>query len=209
MNKELSESLQNFIAKNFKSNWWPAYKHRYSFTEDWFTYRIATWKKLLAPLKARPNLRALEIGTYEGRSALWLLENILTDETSKVVCIDSYPGPLRQIEDTFRKNIKRGGFEKRVNLYVAPSQTVVSGLNENFDLIYIDGHHEGEQITIDAEACWSCLKPGGILIFDDYKWPIEHVQGESPEKAIDDFISRHNLELEVLHKDYQVFVQKK
>ena len=47
------------------------------FTQDWFTYNTPLWSRLLAPLVGRP-IRALEVGVFEGRSAVWLLDHVLT-----------------------------------------------------------------------------------------------------------------------------------
>ena len=54
------------------------YLKNYKFTTDWFTNRIPLWEKILAPLKGKQGIHYLEIGVFEGRSAIWMLENILT-----------------------------------------------------------------------------------------------------------------------------------
>jgi hypothetical protein len=54
------------------------YLHSYNFSEDWFTENIPVWLKVLSPFKGKPNLNYLEIGVFEGRSVIWMLENIQT-----------------------------------------------------------------------------------------------------------------------------------
>ena len=39
--------------------------------------------------------------------------------------------------------------------------------NDQWDLIYIDGNHDYDQVVADYEACFSALRPGGLLVFDD------------------------------------------
>lgn len=46
------------------------------FTADWFTSYGADWLRLLGHLRSGP-ARGLEIGSYEGRSAVWLMDNLL------------------------------------------------------------------------------------------------------------------------------------
>jgi len=47
------------------------------FTKDWFDRAIPIWKKYVMPLiNTVPNARWLEIGSFEGRSAIWTLENL-------------------------------------------------------------------------------------------------------------------------------------
>ncbi len=57
------------------------------FTADWFSSHIPHWERLLRPLAGQP-IQALEIGSYEGRSAVWLLQEILTHPESRLTCVD-------------------------------------------------------------------------------------------------------------------------
>lgn len=52
------------------------YKKNYSFTDDWFSIHIPIWAKALAPFAGKPNLKYLEVGVFEGRAAMWMLEEI-------------------------------------------------------------------------------------------------------------------------------------
>lgn len=71
----------------------------YIFTSDWFSTNIPLWKKLLQNYKDKPNLKFLEIGSYEGRSAVWLMENILTQENCTLTCIDTFEGSAEHTEE--------------------------------------------------------------------------------------------------------------
>ncbi len=57
----------------------------YDFTSDWFGGHIPTWTRLFADLAGKPNLAFLEVGSYEGRSTVWLLGNVLTHRTARIV----------------------------------------------------------------------------------------------------------------------------
>lgn len=185
------------------------YKNKYSFTEDWFTPNIPIWSYVLKKLARKKNIRALEVGTYQGRSALWLLENILTDESSTMVCIDIYPKEFAEAQQIFEENLKIGKFENRVELIVKNSLEILPQLeSQRFDLIYLDGHHEGEFIFKESELCWPILKTGGVLIFDDYLWPEIHHVGQSPKDGIDRFLKLRASSIEILHQNYQVIVKK-
>src|SRR5215470_5941731 len=67
-----------------------AYSKQYTFTQDTFTDKIVAWSSLLKEFKGKPGVNYLEIGTFEGRSVLWLLENILTSPSSKILVIDAF-----------------------------------------------------------------------------------------------------------------------
>jgi predicted O-methyltransferase YrrM len=61
-----------------------------SYAADYFSQHIPLSARLLACYRVRPRLRFLEVGSYEGRSAVWLLSNILTHPTSRLYCVDTF-----------------------------------------------------------------------------------------------------------------------
>ena len=64
-----------------------------TFTSDWFTSSIPPWRRHVVPVLAgRENVRWLEVGTHEGRSALWTLDNVLTGRGSSITCVDKWEG---------------------------------------------------------------------------------------------------------------------
>ena len=40
---------------------------------------------------------------------------------------------------------------------------------DSFDIIYIDGSHEQNQVLIDGLLAYKLLSPGGFIVFDDYQ----------------------------------------
>lgn len=57
---------------------------------DWFSPRIPLFEKHLAEFVGKPDLLFLEIGSFEGRSALWMLSNVLTGPYSRLLCVDTW-----------------------------------------------------------------------------------------------------------------------
>ena len=64
-------------------------KQGLEYPEDYVSREVLHWERALAGFKGK-RVRALEIGSFEGRSAVWFLENVLTHEESTIVCIDSF-----------------------------------------------------------------------------------------------------------------------
>lgn len=54
----------------------------YAFTSDYVSEHIPRWRDLFEEYRGQPDVRMLEIGSYEGRSAVWFLENVLTHPTA-------------------------------------------------------------------------------------------------------------------------------
>lgn len=189
----------------------------YRFSEDWFSHNIPVWQEVLGPLRGRPDLRYLEVGVFEGRSVVWMLENVLTHPGSRVTGLDLFPtdGLLRRYE----YNLRATGQARRATTIRGRSQIELRRLPpESFDVIYVDGSHTAGDVMADAVLSWVLLKDGGILIFDDYAWP-GYDRGRPdrrslppdlrPELALDAFLTAYRLSLDVVHRGYQLIVRKR
>jgi len=174
----------------------------FRFTKDWTSKHRELWTKQLAPLRGKPRLQMLEVGTFEGRSAIWFLDNILTHGTSTITCVDVLVD--ERLEDRFDHNIKVSGHGAKVRKIKDFSQRALGTLEpRSFDIIYIDGCHSPHCVFIDTAYSWELLKAGGYLVFDDYGG-----QQEKPKRIIDPFLAAFAGYIEVLHKDYQVILRK-
>lgn len=176
-----------------------------TFTHDWLTENLAPWEQHLMPLNGRP-LQILEIGTYEGRSAVWFVEHLFANPEARLTCVDIWSDP-RDLE-TCRANINETGHADRVRCLQGQSVNHLRHImGSQFDLIYIDGSHEARDVLTDAALAWPLLAPGGYLIFDDYQWQDGSVD-LPPGPAIDAFLDIWATHIEVLRSGYQVIVRR-
>lgn len=141
-------------------------------------------------MKGQPNVSILEIGSYQGRSAVWLLENILTHPTSRLTCIDTFAGSVEHtieqkesIEDLFDHNTQN--FQDRLIKIKGKRNEVLRILNAKYDMIYIDGDHRSPYVLMDLVLAFPLLKVDGKMICDDYGG--ENTI-ENPRPAIDAFM---------------------
>jgi len=185
----------------------PPYQKDYDFTEDWFTGNVPFWKIAMVSFQGKPNLHYLEIGLYEGRSAIWMLENVLTHPTARLTGIDIFTGLLKE---RYLANIEKSGFAHKVTTIVGPSQEELRKFPLNsFDIVYIDGSHAADDVLEDAILGWRLLKAGGLLVFDDYRWKLEKPREKTPKLAIDIFFRLYGKHFDVIHNAYQVILRKK
>ena len=178
--------------------------------EDWVSMHAETWRKFL---RFDGPIRALEIGSFEGRSAVWFLENL---PVSMLTCIDPWDGSCPTLgaatidaEKSFDANME--GFAGRVRKMKGKSRHLLPLLwnpPEMFELIYVDGSHEGIDALTDICLCWQLLAFGGILVFDDYRWQGQGVS-VPPCKAWDAFAEVAKPWFDLLHCFRQVIVRKK
>lgn len=177
------------------------------FSVNWFGHQLDVWKKYLGEYAGRENLHYLEIGVFEGRSCLWVWQNILTHGTCRATVVD--PFHLSDREEKFRANLAAAGYSDRTTVHVANSQEILRTMPlESVDILYIDGSHLARDIMHDAILGWDLLRRGGLMIFDDYQWIHPDSFEESPKFAIDAFIRLHQQHLVVLHIGYKVFLLK-
>lgn len=195
----------------------------YQFTKDWFNWAPEVWKQLIPHLPGKPGSREfLEVGSFEGRSAVWMAENMMV-EGDILRCIDTWAGgeehgaeDMGSVEERFRHNL-RVAAEKlpRRRIIASPGSSVevlskfLCDLNKCFDFIYIDGSHIAKDVLTDACMAWPLLMPTGLMVFDDYMWGNPRDILHRPKPAIDAFCNLFAEEADIVHVGYQLVVRKK
>lgn len=173
------------------------------FTSDWFSHNLPNWIKIFKDLSwdaAAPKV-AVEIGSFEGRSTLWIAANLLKNPESRLYCVDTF-----QAEIEGRKRDVAGLHERFLsNVAASPDRDKIKATKgEAFsfllelyregvraDFVYVDGSHLAADVLQDLILSFSLLKVGGLIVCDDYLWSMEApgVQDvlNSPKIAIDAF----------------------
>ena len=195
---------QKAIEERNAGDWKPPTGPDLVYTTDWVSDVEERWRDELGHLKNQSNVRILEIGSFEGRSANWFLDNIVTHPSSSVTCVDLF-GP--RLDQFFDHNIRVGGNAERVVKLRGKSQKVLRDLKERFDIVYVDACHLATCTITDIILSWDLLKLGGVLIIDDYGWRQPPLL-DRPELAVDSFLQIFEPYIEVRHKDFQVIVRK-
>ncbi len=128
--------------------------------------------------------RILEIGTYQGGSALVVnsaLQSLGSD--GRVFCVDPQPA----IDPEHWQLL-----EARTSLVEGHSPDVlpevVRQAGGRFDLVLVDGDHTYEGVLADAEGVLPCVQPGGYILFHDGF----HAD---VKRAIDEFVAAHPKEV--------------
>jgi broad specificity phosphatase PhoE/predicted O-methyltransferase YrrM len=191
-------------------------------TQRWFSAQEQVWDRLILPKmidqksKTNGKLSMLELGSWEGASASWLLTNGCNSHAeSSLVCVDHYdmlrtPAGIQRAEK-FQHNMRLTGLWHKVQLIVnftVPALHQLLQQKREWDFVYVDASHEAADTLLDAMLAWKGVKKGGLLVFDDYEWPTEQVGPLHPKPGIDAFLQIYAHELEILHRGYQIIVVK-
>ena len=145
-----------------------------------------------------PEGPALEIGSYCGKSAIWL-GAAAREVGSTVFTLDHHRGSEENqagwehhdsslvdeesgLIDTlpvFRRTIERAGLEDVVVAVVGRSRTVAAHWRTPLALLFIDGGHAEEHAQADFTGFAGWVRPGGVLVIHDV---FEHPEdgGQAP-----------------------------
>ena len=189
-----------------------------TFGHDWTSSHFPNWAKLLRRYRDH-SVRVIEVGSWEGRSALFFLNYL---PRSHLVCIDTFEGSeehrahpeafahdLPEIERRFDANL--AAFAGRLEKIKAPSAVALCelGIEERrFDIAYMDGSHRAADVYSDGVLTWSMLVSGGIMIFDDYEWAYMPEPRSNPKLGVDSFLKAFDGQYRILHRGFQIALEK-
>jgi hypothetical protein len=109
---------------------------------------------------------------------------------AEVLCVDTWLGSHRVLWSTpeYRRQLDlKNGYPQQYYQFLA--NVVLSNMRDvifpmpmtsyaatdillastlRFELIYIDAHHDEDEVYGDVKRCWKLLRPGGTMFGDDY-----------------------------------------
>lgn len=196
-------------------------RSRFTFTNDWFEQILPTWEILTASLRPpsapRP-LRILELGSFEGSSTTWILENLANHPSASMTVIDTFAGGMEHetsevdsLEDRFRANVEKCANVGKLRVIKARTHEGLIDLRREgakFDFIYIDASHVAIDVLHDAVLCWSMLELDGMLVFDDWRWKGYNEHEYNPRMAIMTFMQCAAPEIEVEETESQIWITR-
>ena len=118
----------------------------------------------------------VEIGSWRGKSTIWLANGSKNGAGAKVYAIDPHIGsPEHQKEfgkvetfEDFKKNIEQAGISDFVVPLVKTSEEAAKQWSgEPIELLWIDGAHEYDMVKLDFDSWEPYLVEGGTIAFHD------------------------------------------
>lgn len=117
----------------------------------------------------------VEIGSWKGRSTIWLAMGSKRGCGVKVYAIDPHIGSSEHTKegarvytfDEFMKNIKGAGCDDAIVPIVKSSEAASKSFDKPVGLVFIDGAHEYEPAKMDFELWFPKVVEGGIIALHD------------------------------------------
>ncbi|NDD11596.1 MAG: class I SAM-dependent methyltransferase, partial [Betaproteobacteria bacterium] len=189
----------------------------------------SAWENIVPMVKPR---RILEVGSFEGASATYFIRRYGGVHALELHCVDSWEGgaehaliDMTAVEQLFDANLAEAMAASPNAVHFVKhkgrsdqklAQLIARGRANYFDLAYIDGSHQAPDVLFDALAAFRLVRPGGLLIFDDYLWTgASQSEGQAidllscPKPAIDAFTNLYRQKINLIPAPlFQLFVAK-
>lgn len=133
----------------------------------------------------------VEIGSWKGRSTVWLGLGSKSGRKTNVYAIDNhvhtgkYAGiPKSETLKEFRKNMKTAKIDKIVTHIVKSSADAAAKFNKPIELLFVDGNHKYDNVKNDFNMWFPKIIDGGTIAFHDATTKF------GPKKVVEKFICK-------------------
>jgi predicted O-methyltransferase YrrM len=113
---------------------------------------------------------------------------------SKILNIEKQDVDFQEYYDAIYSEVySKCGMDPRVTIHRMTSDEWFATKPEKLDWIYVDGDHSYEGCLRDLENSLKVVKPGGMIMGDDYYWKHARYGKEGVTNAVDRFCKRYML----------------
>jgi len=134
----------------------------------------------------------VEIGSYTGKSTIYLGKGSEAGKNVKIYAIDPHREPFQSKDDAtgtyakFTKNIENAQLGGIVNPIVKTSIEAADLISEPCELLFIDGCHKYNYVKKDFDTWFPKVIDGGIIVFHD-------TLSGGPKKAVREVLYRSKM----------------
>ncbi len=106
--------------------------------------------------------RILEIGTFTGYSTICLASGMPSSGTIHTIEVNP------EQEEIIRRYFWESGMEKQIKLHIGEAKTIIPGLAETWDLVYIDA--DKPNYLAYYNLVFDSVRTGGFILADNALW---------------------------------------
>ena len=119
--------------------------------------------------------RALEIGTFTGYTTICIGEGLRKDGRLHTIEVNDELGWL------IRKYLQKAGLEEKVELHLGDAAEIISTLDEEFDLVFLDAGKL--DYPVHYELTLAKTRPGGFILADNVLWDGKVAGGDEKDET--------------------------
>ncbi len=148
-----------------------------SHSEEMFLYNTAN--------KASKKGVIVEIGSFKGKSTVWLSKGSLAGNKVKIYAIDPHISNLEHKDKKsslpiFKENLKKASVTDMVQTIVAKAEDAVKKWDKPISFLWIDGDHRYEGVKKDFDLWSPFVIEGGTIAFHDSTYgDVQKLVGEA------------------------------
>ena len=144
--------------------------------------------------------RVFEIGTYTGSTTLLMAMN--TAASAELFTLDLR---VDDMPESWLDANSKPPFEAGILFRDTPFQSKIRQLfgrsdafdfskyKGSIDLVYIDADHSYDAVFSDSKIAFELVSPGGMIVWDDYRWLPEHSANVSVTNALHQLSTSHDI----------------
>jgi len=158
--------------------------------DGWLTYKEGEILYELAK-KCTGKGVIVEIGSWKGKSTVWLAKGSKRGNKTKIYAIDPHKRTSVHEKyntdwtfDEFKMNIEKSNVSDVITPIVKTSEEAVKNFNKHVELIFIDGSHEYDQVKSDLKSWFPKVIDGGTMAFHDT------IFWSGPKRVVEEFVYR-------------------
>lgn len=134
----------------------------------------------------------VEIGSWKGKSTIFLGNGSKNGKKINIYAIDSHTGSSEHKKrygeiwtyKEFKKNIKDAKVNDLIIPIIKTSEEAAKTFNKPIELIFIDGAHEYKLVKLDFDLWFPKVINGGIIAFHDT------IGWDGPKKIVTNYVYR-------------------
>jgi predicted O-methyltransferase YrrM len=152
----------------------------------------------------------VEIGSWKGKSTIWLAKGSKSGMGIKVYAVDPHIG-FPDVKETygkiwtfdeFKNNITGAGVSDVIIPIVKTSEDAAKDFNMPVELIFIDGVHQYDYVKQDFELWFPKVAEGGIMAFHDT------TGAQDAKQVVEEFVYRSKYFRRIRFADSITFAEK-
>ncbi len=143
----------------------------------------------------------VEIGSWKGKSTIWLACGSKQGASVSIYAIDPHAGstPYRERDGEvwtfgeFQENIRAAKVDDLIIPLVKTSQEAADDFTQPVELVFVDGDHAHELVKLDFELWFPRVVDGGTMAFHDsaYPWGANpDPTSTGPKRVVEEFVYR-------------------
>lgn len=188
--------------------------NKYIFTDhDWFIEKLPLFIDYFTKNSSQKEKTKdiLEIGSYEGRSAVFLNEFF---NLKSFTAVDTWGGSdehgdkikqkMAGIEKNFDHNLK---YFKNIIKKKSKSDHFFKENKKYYDLILVDGSHKKFFVTKDLNNSFKYLNKNGYLLIDDFDFIFYNLR-DNVASAFINFYKKNKSSIKIIYVYQQILIKK-